>query len=111
MHSQCISTLCIAVDSYEAQLLKLSVKVSEQRRSNHNTSVRICRLDGNQTLPVIRKEYLGNVENKAELTAFLFISWTRDPLPGKRIFLTGGNLKTTPIINPDGVLQEMDATT
>ena len=45
MYSQFISTLCIAIDSYEAQLLKLSVKVSEQRRRNHNTSVRICLLD------------------------------------------------------------------
>ena len=95
------------IDSYEAQLLKLSVKVSEQRRRNYNPSVRICRVDGNQTLPVMRKEYLGNVENKAGLTAFLFNSWTRDPPPGKRIFLTEGNVKTTLLINPDGVVQEM----
>ena len=52
------------------------------------------------------EKYLGNVENKAELTAFLFNSWTRDPPRGKRSFLTGGNLKTTLLINP-GVVQEM----
>ena len=50
---------------------------------------------------------MGNLEDKAELTAFLFSPWTSDPPPGKRIFLTGGNLKTTLLINPDGVVQEM----